>query len=334
MNDGKKGGISRRALLKATLTAALSVGLGSSGHAHTGAGCAVATLIDISRCDGCPERETPACIQACRQKNLLHVPEPVDPLPKVFPRGKTEDFSGRKHLTDRLTPYNYLFIHKAEVEHGGKRWSLNIPRRCMHCDNPACATICPFAANHKHKTGAVVIDSDICFGGAKCRTVCPWNIPQRQSGVGIYLQIAPTLAGNGVMFKCDLCHDRLLEGKNPVCVDACPREALLSGPREIIRAEARKRADRMGGHLYGREENGGTATLYVSPVPLEKIDAAIEKGPGRPHMAPIQRRMAKTDTLANSVLLSPAIGLTAGILAAAGALKGRKNSSPEEERKP
>ncbi len=334
MGDGKKRGITRRTLLKTTLTAAVSAGLGSSGHARTDSGGAVATLIDISRCDGCPGRETPACIQACREKNLQRVPEPVDPLPKVFPRGKTEDFSDRKHLTGRLTPYNYLFIHKAEVEHNGKRWSLNIPRRCMHCDNPACATICPFAANHKHKTGAVVIDSEICFGGAKCRTVCPWSIPQRQSGVGIYLQIAPTLAGNGVMFKCDLCHDRLLEGKNPVCVDACPTKAMLSGPRDGIHAEALKRAGQIGGYLYGSEENGGTATLYVSPVPLEKIDAAIEKGPGRPHMAPVERRMAKTDSLANSVLLSPAIGLTAGVLAVAFALKGRKNSGSEKEQKP
>jgi Fe-S-cluster-containing dehydrogenase component len=333
MTDGKKHGISRRTLLKTTMTAAVSVGLGTSSHARTSAGGAVATLIDISRCDGCPDRETPACIQVCREKNLRQVPEPVDPLPEIFPRGKTEDFSDRKHLTGRLTPYNYLFIHKAEVEHGGKRWSLNIPRRCMHCDNPACATICPFAANHKHETGAVVINGDVCFGGAKCRTVCPWNIPQRQSGVGIYLHIAPTLAGNGVMFKCDLCHDRLLEGKNPACVDACPRNALLSGPGDAIHAEARRRADRMGGHIYGREENGGTATIYVSPVPFEKIDAVLEKGPGMPHMSPVERRMAKTDGLANSVLLSPAIGLTAGVLAVAGALKGRKDGGPEEDQK-
>jgi len=32
----------------------------------------------------------------------------------------------------------------------------------------------------KTAEGAVVIDHESCFGGAKCRSVCPWNIPQRQ----------------------------------------------------------------------------------------------------------------------------------------------------------
>jgi len=54
---------------------------------------------------------------------------------------------------------------------------------------PACATLCPFAANHKFENGSVVIDQDICFGGAKCQTLCPWQIPQRQSGIGVYLKV-------------------------------------------------------------------------------------------------------------------------------------------------
>ncbi|HQA72156.1 MAG TPA: 4Fe-4S dicluster domain-containing protein [Deltaproteobacteria bacterium] len=333
MGDDMKRGLSRRALLKTAMTAAFAAGLGLPGSAANAAAGSVATLIDLSRCDGCPDRDIPACVQACREKNSGNVPEPIRPIPEVFPRGGIEDFSDKKHLTTRLTPYNYLFIHKAEVEHGGKRWTLSIPRRCMHCDNPACATLCPFAANHKHRTGAVVIDSEICFGGAKCRTVCPWSIPQRQSGVGVYLHIAPTLAGNGAMFKCDLCHDRLLKGENPVCADACPRDAMLVGSRSEISAEARKRAAEMGGFLYGMEENGGTATVYVSPVPFTKIDAALEKGPGRPHMAPVQRRMAGADSWGKSVLLAPVVGLTAGILAVAGALKEPAVGREEEDRK-
>jgi Fe-S-cluster-containing dehydrogenase component len=38
--------------------------------------------------------------------------------------------------------------------------------------------------------GNTVIDHSICFGGAKCRDVCPWGIPQRQASVGIYLKLA------------------------------------------------------------------------------------------------------------------------------------------------
>jgi len=200
----------------------------------------------------------------------------------------------------------------------------------MHCDNPACATICPFAANHKHENGAVVIDQDLCFGGAKCKTVCPWEIPQRQSGVGIYLHILPETMGNGVMYKCDLCHDRLAEGGQPGCVEACPQKAMLIGPRDEMLAEAERRARQTKGHLYGKDENGGTSTFYVSPVSFDRINATITKGPGRPDMKPgVQRQMAGTDPLGKAVLAAPAIGIVAGAAGALQWLAGRKSKLAE-----
>jgi len=329
MSANTKPRISRRSFLKAAGGVALACTMGLPTPARAEERGRLATLIDLSLCDGCVDRDTPACIQACRAKNITAVPEPVNPIPKPLPRGMIEDWSKKKDVTDRLTPYNYLYIQKAEVEYNGKRQTVYIPRRCMHCDNPACATICPFTANHKYKTGAVVIDKDLCFGGAKCRTVCPWSIPQRQSGVGIYLHIVPTLAGNGVMFKCDLCQDLLLHGKNPVCVDACPRHALLIGEREKTHAEARRRSVAMNGFLYGKEENGGTSTLYVSPIPFELLNKTIEKGPGKPHLGPVKRRMAKTDTMATAVLLAPVAGIITGVAAAVGS---KIKAGQEEDR--
>ena len=328
MSD-KKNGISRRSFLKAAGGVTLVAGMGIPMPAHAKNPGAYATLIDLSLCDGCPHLETPACVSSCRAKNLEGIPDPVDPIPNPFPRGKIEDWSKKKHAHDRLTPYNWLFIQTAQVELHGAKKTVHIPRRCMHCDNPACATICPFAANHKHATGAVVIDKDLCFGGAKCRTVCPWDIPQRQSGVGIYLHITPTLAGNGVMFKCDLCQDRLIEGKNPACVDACPQKAMLIGPREEIYKEAHRRAEEMNGSIYGEEENAGTSTLYVSPIPFEELNAAIKQGPGKPHLKPVASKMAETAVFGNSVLLAPLVGLAAGIAA----VKGTSSKNSEEKEK-
>ena len=331
MEDNKKYGLSRRSFLKATGGLSLAAGITLPKPVRAAEQGTMATLIDLSLCDGCPDRDTPACVAACREKNLGNVPEPVDPMPTLFPRGKIEDWSKKKGVTDRLTPYNYIYVQKADVEKDGRRITVNIPRRCMHCDNPACATICPFSANHKYKTGAVVIDRDMCFGGAKCRTVCPWHIPQRQSGVGLYLDVVPELAGNGVMFKCDLCQDRLEEGKLPLCIEACPRGAMSIGRRDEIHAEAEIRAKRMNGYIYGKDENGGTATLYVSPVPFETLDAAIAKGPGRPHLKPVTRSLAKTESMGNSVLLSPVIGLAAGIATAANVLKKRRKTADGEQ---
>mgnify|MGYP001687505961 FL=1 len=37
-------------------------------------------------------------------------------------------------------------------------------------------------------------------------------------------------------YKCDGCIDRVKEGKNPICVDACPLRALEFGPIDDLRA--------------------------------------------------------------------------------------------------
>lgn len=92
---------------------------------------------------------------------------------------------------------------------------------------------------------------------------------------------------------------------------------MLIGPREEITSLARERAGAMDGFIYGEKENGGTSTLYISPVPFELINKAIDKKPGRPDMQPgVKRQMAKTDTAAKLVLASPVLGaaMAAGAL--------------------
>jgi len=291
----------------------------------------LATLIDLTKCNGCIDRKVPACVAACKESKKGSIPEPVHPIPVPFPTRKVEDWSKKKEVINRLTPYNLIFVQKAKVTSEGKEKTIFIPRRCMHCDNPACATLCPFSANHKFKNGAVVIDQDKCFGGAKCKTLCPWEIPQRQSGVGIYLKVMPTLMGNGVMYKCDLCYDRLKEGKKPVCIEACPQKAMHIGPRKDIYEMAEVLAKNIGGYIYGKEENGGTSTLYVSSVPFSELNKAIEKGPGRPGLPPVKRRLAGTEPLGKAVLASPALGVAVGLVGALKSLSKRKEKLSEKE---
>jgi len=328
----RKLNLNRRRFLKSATAAAM---IGTAGvlnvprKAEAGEG-SLATLIDLSRCNGCADRATPACVSACKQIKAGRIPEPVDPIPVPFPTRKVEDWSKKKEVMNRLTPYNLIFVQKAEVDVGGQRKTVFIPRRCMHCDNPACATLCPFAANHKYENGSVVIDHDACFGGAKCQTLCPWQIPQRQSGIGVYLKVLPTLMGNGIMVKCDLCSDLLKEEKTPACIEACPQKAMSIGPRKEIYAQAEALATKIGGYLYGKTENGGTSTLYVSPVPFELLDGAIHKGPGEPGLRAANRRMAGTDGMGKAVLAAPVLGIAAGVAGAFAALSKRKDRLKKE----
>ncbi len=320
--------LNRRSFLKISAGAAALAAVSLPKSAHANDKGKLATLIDLNLCDGCADRKIPACVGTCKGINKDKIPPVVENIPEPWPRKTIEDWSKKKEVFNRLTPYNFIYVHQALID--GK--NIFVPRRCMHCDSPACATICPFSANHKEKNGAVVIDQDKCFGGAKCKDVCPWEIPQRQSGVGLYLHVLPGYMGNGVMYKCDLCNERLKDGKLPGCVEVCPRKAMLIGPREEIEKLAEERARAMNGHIYGKKENGGTSTFYVSPVSFEKINAAMEKKPGQPDMKPdVKRRMASTDPLGNAVLAAPIFGIVA-----AGTLNWfskRKDKAAKEELK-
>jgi len=319
---------SRREFLKRSAAAGVAGGVALTGFSKNAGASDVAqvgTIIDLTKCDGCNGLDTPACVTACREENKDRFPEPIENIENYWPHKKKEDWSKKRGLTSRLTPYNWTFVQKTEVEHDGKQHTLHIPRRCMHCDNPPCANVCPFSVQHKTPEGPVVIDHDLCFGGAKCRDVCPWGIPARQAGVGIYLDIAPKLAGGGVMYKCDLCYNRVKSGREPACVEACPRNAIIFGEKEKMRALARSRADQINGYVYGDKENGGTSTFYVSPVPFEKIDAELmkqkssqsnPKAPGFPGMPVDVENFTET---ANGIAWSMAIAPVAGIAAAAGA---------------
>ncbi len=301
--------LSRRNFLK-------SLGLGAtaavmpSTFAAAARGEELATLLDLSKCVGCEN-----CVYACKEVNQDKFPEPEKPFPTMYPsRVPVQDWSDKREVKDRLTPYNWLYIQTAYVDYGGQSWEIHVPRRCLHCQNPPCANLCPWGAARKQDNGIVRIDDAICLGGSKCNKVCPWHIPQRQTGVGLYLDLLPSLAGNGVMYKCDRCFDRIAEGKVPACIEACPFDVQTIGPRSEIVAEAHRLAEKMPGFIYGEHENGGTNTLYVSPVPFDRLNAAVQQGAGQPDLEPHPDMLSSETNLAKAMLIAPVAGLAAGAL--------------------
>ena len=302
--------ISRRSFFKTAGAAICASAVSSRDAQGSGFSEELMTVLDISKCIGCGE-----CVAACKETNAHKYPNVKKPIPKMFPpRVKVEDWSDKKDIDDRLTPYNWLYIQSAEVEHRGNEYELHIPRRCLHCINPPCANLCPWGAARKEHSGTVRIDEDICLGGAKCRTVCPWHIPQRQSGAGLYLDLLPRFAGNGTMLKCDRCYDKVAEGSLPACIDACPEGVQTIGPRSEMIRYAKDLALEMDGYLYGLNENGGTNTVYVSPVPFEALDHVDEKGKGKPHLAAVKNSMANEETLTSALIAAPLAGFAAGVI--------------------
>lgn len=327
MKEGR--GLTRRNFLK-TAGAATIVGtsgvLGFPGAAWGGAGIH-ATMIDITKCDGCRNEPMPVCVAACRMLNEKRFPVPKKPIRDLWPQKIHDDWSERKNVINSLTPYNWTTVQRIEIE----RQEMFIPRRCMHCDNPPCARLCPFGALDKYSDGAVVIDPDLCLGGAKCKAVCPWLIPQRQSGVGIYLKLQPVPAGGGVMYKCDFCHDLIKKSGIPACVGACEKRLgadrpLHFGSRNDILKMARQRAKEINGFIYGEKDNGGTATLYVSKIPFEDISIKLLESNSSLHMFTVRSRLDEINPWAAGFIISP-VTLAAGAVGLA--LYRRKKTDKE-----
>lgn len=294
------------------------------------------TVIDLTKCNGCVNYDTPLCTLACRNKNKKNFPVPEKPIMDYWPQPKHEDWSDKKDLTNRLTPYNWTYVQHVNVEYNGKKIWIHVPRRCMHCDNPPCSGLCPFGVNQKTPEGAVVIDTDICFGGAKCRDVCLWEIPQRQAGVGLYKQFAPQYVGGGVMYKCDFCFDLITDNKEPACVSACPQNAIIFGLKSDMLKYAQDWSKKNNGYIYGDIQNGGTSTFYLSPVPFSAINDALKEQeidgkPGRPTMEPeISNPLEKLEGMAKGFILAPLAGVLAAGLNAYKIMKGGKTDENSE----
>ncbi|MBI2953924.1 MAG: 4Fe-4S dicluster domain-containing protein [Chloroflexi bacterium] len=103
-------------------------------------------------------------------------------------------------------------------------WLAHISLSCFHCATPACVPACPASAIHKRdEDGIVVVDQSLCILGCRsCLHACPYDAPQFRTA-------------EAKMEKCDLCEDRLQEGKEPMCVATCPLRALKAGPMDDLK---------------------------------------------------------------------------------------------------
>jgi formate dehydrogenase iron-sulfur subunit len=201
----------------------------------------VGLLIDTTKCAGCG-----ACTLACKEANGL-------------PSGDAGDAgdAGDVNNANELSATTWTVVE----EHEG----VHVRRQCMHCQDPACASVCPVAALHKTPEGAVVYDEDKCIGCRYCMMACPFGIPRYE-----WSKQAPRVR------KCVLCYEAATRhGRPTACAAVCPSGATKFGERAGLLAEAETRLRQAPGryvnHVLGKHEAGGTSVMYLASIAFERL---------------------------------------------------------------
>jgi Fe-S-cluster-containing dehydrogenase component len=236
---------------------------------------ALGLLYDGTLCIGCR-----ACIGACKQANGMPPEETTLAIGNIW--DAPLDLSGK--TLNIIKAYRDGDGTHKDQEKDGFAFTKS---SCMHCVDPSCVSVCPVSAMTKDPTtGIVSYNVNACIGCRYCVAACPFNVPRFTFDTPF-----PKIS------KCQLCQQRLGEGKYAACAEVCPTGATLYGPvAELTKESERRRAmkpgtktvfprGRIGGtdtyvgavgkyvdHVYGEKEIGGTQVRHLSGVRFDLLN--------------------------------------------------------------
>ena len=246
-------------------------------------------VIDLDTCVGCH-----ACATGCKQWNSSGVAGPVtdehpygkDPTGVWFNRvhsyevaaiesllplgeGARRADEGSATRCGSSLAANPLPNPSPEGRGAQPAMTLHFPRSCLHCETPACVTVCPTGASYKRaEDGIVLVDEDKCIGCKLCSWACPY-------GAREYSEV------EGVMKKCTLCVDRIYNEalpeaeREPACVQVCPTRARHFGDLGDPESKVSKLVAERGGVALMPELGYAPVNRYLPPRPRRAGDDEV-----------------------------------------------------------
>ncbi len=241
-------------------------------------------VIDLDTCVGCH-----ACAVACKEWNdggsFGPLPDKdaygTEPMGVWFNRVHSYEVAGIENGESGMGRADGSGMGKAKP--GAKRscsssipdsqfpmpGTIHFPRSCLHCETPACVTVCPTGASYKRaEDGIVLVDEDKCIGCQLCAWACPYGAREFS-------------AQRGTMQKCTLCVDRIYNetldeaDRQPACVMACPTRARHFGDLGDADSSVSKLVAERGGYALMPEFGYQPVNRYLPPRP--RRDAASAK---------------------------------------------------------
>ena len=240
-------------------------------------------VIDLDTCVGCH-----ACAVSCKQWNAEAAGPDVDPYgdapsgvwfnrvhsyeiaPEVLlPPGEGARRADEGRMSGCTSGGSALTPGPSPARRGEPQpaMTLHFPRSCLHCETPACVTVCPTGASFKRaEDGIVLVDDAQCIGCKLCSWACPYGAREYSETTG-------------TMKKCTLCVDRIHDprlpesDRKPACVQACPTGARHFGDLGDPESAVSKLVAERGGVALMPELGYAPVNRYLPPRPRRAGDA-------------------------------------------------------------